>query len=131
MATLDPLRRQLERKVAIASRSTASDWESRLRREAPRDTGNMAQRTTVVARTTATGSRIEAKIDTPYAHILAAGQRPHQITPAKPGKFLHNERTGFEAVSPVNHPGAQPRTWWADALRDAPDLLQRNWNGVR
>jgi hypothetical protein len=131
MGSLDAMRRDLLRKTSQAAQLTASDWESRLRRETPTDTGNMRQRTMVRARTTATGATILARVDTPYAHIVAGGQRPHLITEAKPGKFLHNVRTGFEAVSPVNHPGAMARTWWADALRDAPDLLARNWNGLR
>ena len=131
MATLDPMRRQLRLKADLAARRTANEWENRLKRESPSDTGTMRDRTAVTSRANNRGAVIEAKVDTPYALILAVGQRPHRITDAKPGKFLHNQRTGFAAVSPVNHPGAMPRTWWADALRDVPDLLQRQWNGVR
>ena len=131
MANLDDLRRQLNIKVARATRQTASDWESRLRRESPSDTGNMRNRTTVKATVSATGATIEAKVDTPYAHIVSAGQRPHQIPSGGRVKYLENARTGFAAMGPVQHPGAQPRTWWNDAKRDAPDLLQRVWNGIR
>jgi hypothetical protein len=130
MANLDSLRRDIERKAQVASSRTASQWERQLRQNSPSDTGNMRQKTTVRSTPTATGTRIEAKVDTAYAHILRAGQRPHEITRANPGKFLVNYRSGFEAVSPVSHPGAQGRTWWDDAIRDVPDMLRRNWQGA-
>lgn len=131
MADLSGLRRQLERKARVASAATASDLESRLRRTSPVDTGDMRQHTTVTARATASGTRIEAKVDTPYAHIVAKGQRPHVIPMGGDVRLLRNRRTGFVAMGPVNHPGAQGRTWWDDALRDLPDILQRNWNAAR
>lgn len=132
MPRLDDLRRQLNRKVAVASRNTAAEWESRLRRTSPIDTGSMRNRTTVTARLNPRGSTIEARVDTPYAHIVAAGQRPHVITPRRPGGVLAFDVGGRTVFTRrVNHPGAQPRTWWADAVRDAPDMLARNWHGVR
>ena len=131
MGSLDQMRRDLNRKVEQTARITASEWESRLRRESPSDTGEMRQKTTVKSRTTATGAVIEAKVDTPYAHIVSAGQRAHTIPLSGQRYILRNERTGFKAFGPVQHPGAMGRTWWADALRDVPDLLARNWNGLR
>ena len=118
MGSLDAMRRDLIRKTSQAAQLTASDWESRLRRETPTDTGNMRQRTTVRARTTATGATILAKVDTPYAHIVAGGQRPHLITEAKPGKFLHNVRTGFEADVASQPP-----------RRDGPHMVGRRTQG--
>jgi hypothetical protein len=132
MADLSGLRRQLERKATIAAQATASDWESRLRRSSPSASGNMRAKTTVVARPSASGVRIEAKVDTAYAHIVKGGQRPHVITPRNPGGVLVFRQGGqLRFARSVNHPGAQPRTWWDDALRDVPDMLQRNWNGIR
>lgn len=132
MADLTALRRDLERRANITARNTASDWESRLRRTSPSDSGNMRQRTTVKARPTASGATIEAKVDTDYAHIVRSGQRPHTITPRTDGGVLaFRSRGSLVFARSVNHPGAQPNTWWDDALRDVPDLLQRNWNGVR
>lgn len=132
MAALDPMRRELERKAAVAARNTAREWEARLQRESPVDTGLMRNQTTVRAKATRIGAAIEAKVDTPYAQIVARGQRPHQILPRRPGGVLAFEVDGRTVFTRrVSHPGAQPRTWWDDALRDMPDMLQRNWNGVR
>lgn len=132
MADLSDLRRQLERKAALAGQNTASDWESRLRRESPSDSGNMRQRTTVRSRPSATGVRIEAKVDTDYAHIVRSGQRPHVIEPrSDTGVLRFRSRGALVFARSVNHPGTQGNTWWDDALRDAPDLLARNWRGVR
>jgi hypothetical protein len=132
MADFSDLRRQLQRKATIAAQATASDWESRLRRTSPVDSGEMRAKTTVKARPTASGATIEAKVDTTYAHIVSKGQRPHVITPRNPGGVLVFRQGGqIRFARSVNHPGAQPRTWWDDALRDVPDMLQRNWNGIR
>lgn len=131
VAELSNLRRQLEVKANAAATRTAREWERRLQEDSPIDTGRMVSATSVRARPARNGAIIEALVDTPYAHIVASGQRPHLITEAAPGKFLYNARKGFAAVSPVSHPGATPRTWWDDALRDVPNMLQRHWNGVR
>lgn len=91
----------------------------------------MRSHTTVTSRPTAAGTRIEAKVDTRYAHIVAKGQRPHVIT-ARPGGVLAFRSGGqLRFARSVNHPGAQPRTWWDDALRDLPDMLQRSWDAAR
>lgn len=132
MADLSDLRRQLERKARIASATTASDLESRLRRTSPVDTGDMRAHTTVTSRPTASGTRIEAKVDTTYAHIVAHGQRPHVITARREGGVLAFRSGGqLRFARSVNHPGAQGRTWWDDALRDLPDLLARNFSNAR
>jgi len=132
MASFDSMRRDLERKARLTATNTARDIESRLRRESPSASGNMRQRTTAKASTTTRGALIDIKVDTDYAHIVRGGQRPHVITPRRAGgvlRFQSGGRTVF--ARSVNHPGAQPRSWWDDALRDVPDLLQRNWRGVR
>ena len=132
MAKLDAMRRQLERKARLTAAITASDLESRLRRTSPVDTGNMRAYTTAKSTPTAAGARIDVKVDTPYAHIVAHGQRPHVIRPRREGGVLVFDVGGRTVYArSVNHPGAQARTWWADALRDMPNILQRNWNGVR
>lgn len=131
MADLSGLQRQLERKARIASATTASDLESRLRRTSPVDTGDMRAHTTVVSRPTATGTRIEAKVDTSYAHIVAHGQRPHIITARSGGMLAFRSGGQLRFAQSVNHPGAQGRTWWDDAIRDLPDLLARNWSNAR
>jgi hypothetical protein len=132
MADLSDLRRQLERKAVEASRRTAAEWEARLRRESPSDSGNMRARTTVRSRPTSSGATIEARVDTDYAHIVSSGQRPHRIAPRNPGGVLVFRQGGvLRFARSVNHPGAQPRTWWTDALRDVPDMLAKNWRGVR
>jgi hypothetical protein len=132
MADVSGLKRQLERKARIAMANTASDLESKLRRTSPIDSGEMRNRTTVRSRATANGAILEAKVDTPYAHIVSGGQRPHAIVPRNPGGVLvfeSGDRTVF--TKRVAHPGAQPRTWWTDAIRGLPDLLATNWRGVR
>ena len=132
MASLDDMRRQLQRKARLAAANTASDLESRLRRTSPVDTGNMRSFTTAKAAPSAAGARIDVKVDTPYAHIVAHGQRPHVITPRRESGVLVFDVGGRTVFArSVNHPGAQARSWWADALREVPDMLQRNWNGVR
>lgn len=131
MADLSGLRRQLERKARLASASTASDLESRLRRTSPVDSGDMRAHTTVTSRPTAAGARIEAKVDTRYAHIVAKGQRPHLISARLGGVLAFRSGGQLRFARSVNHPGAQPRTWWDDALRDLPGILQRNWDAAR
>lgn len=132
MADLSSLRRQLEHKARVASAATASDLESRLRRTSPvGETGDMRSHTNVTSRPTASGTRIEAKVDTAYAHIVAKGQRPHLITARQGGILAFRSDGQLRFARSVNHPGAQGRTWWDDAIRDLPDLLQRNWNAAR
>lgn len=132
MADVSGLKRELQRRARLAMDNTARDLESRLRRDSPVDSGEMRAKTTVRSRPTPNGATLEAKIDTPYAHIVSGGQRPHTITPRTQGGVLVFEVDGRTVFTKrVNHPGAQPRTWWTDAIRDLPDLLQRNWNGVR
>lgn len=129
---MDDLRRQLERKTQRAAANTASDIESRLRRTSPVDSGQMRSQTRATSRTTATGAEIEIVVDTPYAHIVASGQRPHRITPRREGGVLVFDVGGRTVYArSVNHPGAQPNDWWASAIRDLPDILERNWRGAR
>lgn len=132
MADLSELKRTMQRRAVTACRTTASDIESRLRRTSPVDTGNMRAKTTAVATPTATGAQITIKVDTDYAHIVRKGQRPHVIRPRTEGGVLAF-RSGGRLVfaRSVNHPGAQPRTWWDDALRDLPGLLARNLRNAR
>lgn len=126
------MRRELRRRALITGRSTASDIESQLRRTSPLDSGNMRAHTTAVARPTPTGVRIDIKVDTDYAHIVRGGQRPHVITPRRPGGVLVFQSGGRTVFArSVNHPGAQGRTWWDDMLRRIPDLLARNWSITR
>lgn len=123
---MDALRLDLTRKVTATANRTARDWEARLKRTGPTDTGRMRDATTSKVSGRAGSILIETKVDVPYAAILRRGQRPHVITPAH-NRFLYNARTGFAARSPVNHPGTQPNNWWDDAIRDLPDLIMRNW----
>lgn len=131
MANLDPMRRELQRKARVTARNTARDLESRLRRTSPVDSGNMRQRTRATSRTTRTGAIIDVIVDTKYAHIVRSGQRPHVITPRQAGGVLAF-RTGGQLVfaRSVNHPGALGNSWWDNALRDVPGMLQRNWRGA-
>ena len=129
--SFDALRRELERKVRLTGTTTASDLESRLRRTSAVASGNMRSRTTARSSPIANGARIVAKVDTKYARIVASGQRPHVIRPRNPGGVLAFQSRGRSVFArSVNHPGAQPRSWWDDALRDVPDLLARNWRGI-
>jgi len=130
MPNFDGMRRDLERKARITGTRTARDIESRLRQEGPRSTGNMANRTTARSTPSARGAMIEIRVDTSYAHILRSGQRPHVITARQGGVLVFESRGQTVFARSVNHPGAQPRSWWDDTLRDMPDMLQRNWQGV-
>ena len=131
MANLDPMRRALERKTRVVADGTARDLESRLRRSSPFDTGNMRQRTRATSKASRSGATIDVIVDTDYAHIVRGGQRPHRITPRSQGGVLAFRAGGRVVFArSVNHPGAAPRTWWDDALRDVPDLLARNWRGA-
>lgn len=131
MANFDPMRRELERKARLTGTNTARDWESRLRRTSAVDTGNMRQRTRVTARTSRTGATLNAIVDTPYAHIVRSGQRPHRITPRRAGGVLAFRSGGSLVFArSVNHPGTTGNTWWDDALRDVGDMMQRNWRGT-
>lgn len=129
---LSDLHRQLERKAFAAAQGTAREWEARLRRESPVDTGEMRAQTTVKARATPRGAKVEASVNTPYAHIVAFGQRPHQIRPRREGGVLVFDVGGRTVFArSVNHPGAQPNDWWESARRDLPAMLARNWQAVR
>lgn len=132
MGSLDSLRRDLNNKARLTGANTASTVESRLRRESPVASGNMRAYTTAKSSVAASGVRIDIKVDTPYAHIVARGQRPHAITARSPGGVLVFQSGGRTVFArSVNHPGAQPRSWWDDAIRDLPDLLARTWRGLR
>lgn len=124
--SLDPLRFDLTRKVTTTAARTAQQWERRLRETSPVDTGNMQGRTTAKVSQRAGTVSVEAVVDTPYASIVARGQRPHQI--GAQGQVLYNARTGFGPVrGPVQHPGTRGNSWWDDSIRDLPDLILRNW----
>lgn len=126
--TLDGLRNDLRSKTLSVAVAAAREWEQDLRRTSPVDTGEMVSRTTVTARPTPTGARIDAVVDTDYAEMVSEGTRPHIITPRKQGgvlRFVVNGRTVFARI--VHHPGARPNTWWKDALDNLPNLLRRLW----
>lgn len=127
--TLDGLRRDLTERATRAARGTATEWERILRRTSPSDTGYLAQQTTVTARQSSpTTISIDAKVDAPYASILRTGQRPHPITPRNPNGVLAFDVDGQTVFTRrVNHPGTQPDSWWDDAIRNLPDLIQREW----
>lgn len=131
MPGFDDMRRQLERNTARAAARTASDVESRLRREGPADSGRMRSATNATSRATPRGAVIDISVNTPYAHIVASGQRPHRIEARQGGVlvFQSGGRTVFTKA--VNHPGAQPNSWWDDTIRAIPDILLRNWVGAR
>lgn len=132
MANFDGMRRELERKARATGTTTARDIESRLRQNSPSASGNMRNRTNATSRAISSGTQIDIKVDTAYAHIVRAGQRSHVIRPRNAGGVLVFQSRGRTVFArSVNHPGAQPRTWWDDTIRDIPDLLQRNWRGVR
>lgn len=88
----------------------------------------MKDHTEVVARTTATGAKIEATIHTDYAEYVAKGTAPHLIEPRKPGGvlvFKIGNQTIFAAR--VNHPGARPDPWWDNAYKRVPEMIRRAW----
>jgi len=125
---LDQLRRELERKAAVTGRNTAREAEHRLKRNSPISSGRMQSATRATSKATPRGATIDIIVDTDYAHIVSGGQRPHSIGAA--GQWLENTDTGFQARGPVQHPGAQPNSWWTDTIRELPDMLARNWRGA-
>lgn len=128
--SLDNLRLQLTQKVTGTARGFADEWERTLRLTSPIDTGEMQSKTTARVSASFGQVSITATVDTDYAHIVRRGQRPHTIR-ARGGGVLAF-RTGGELrfARSVNHPGARPRTWWDDALRDVPQMLERNWRAA-
>lgn len=129
---LTEIRRQLDRKVRATALNSAREIEQRLRQNSPVDSGEMRNRTTARARVTSTGAEIDVTVDTPYAHIVAHGQRPHTIRPRREGGVLVFQSGGRTVYArSVNHPGAQGNSWWDDTIRDIPDILLRNWRGAR
>lgn len=127
----DQLRRELERKANVTGRNSARDIQHRLRQTGPISSGQMQSATTAKSRPNARGSLIEIKIDTDYAHIVSGGQRPHVITPRRPGGVLVFDVGGRTVFARrVNHPGAQPNDWWTRTIREVPDIIARNWRGA-
>jgi hypothetical protein len=129
---LDDLRLQLTRKVTSTARILANDWEKELKDNSPVDTGEMRERTTTDVSARAGGIEVTAKVDTEYAEMVAGGTRPHVITP-RTARSLRFVASSGEVVyaQRVNHPGAQPETWWADTNRRLPDMVQRAWRAAR
>jgi len=130
--SLDALRLQLTRKITSTARGFADEWERELRSTGPTASGRMRDRTTTRVSARAGAIVIEAKVDTPYAHIVRSGQRPHEIRARNPGGVLVFQSRGRTVFArSVNHPGAQPNSWWDDSLRDVPNTLARIWRGSR
>jgi hypothetical protein len=129
---LDDIRLKLTQKVTTAARILADDWERELRDTSPVDSGTMRDQTS----TKVSGSRgritVEAKVDTDYAEMVSTGTRPHVIVPVRAQALRFQARSGdIVYAAKVNHPGAQPDTWWDDSLRRLPDMTQRAWRGAR
>jgi hypothetical protein len=123
---------QLTRKVTSAARILSDDWERELKDNSPVDTGEMRERTKTDVSARFGGIEVKATVDTPYAEMVSTGTRPHVITPrtarslrfvASSGDVVYTQR--------VNHPGAQADTWWDDANRRLPDMVQRAWRAAR
>jgi hypothetical protein len=129
---MDDLRRQLERKTQRTASASAREIETRLKRTGPFVSGNMNANTTARSRATTAGAAIDVEVNTPYAHIVARGQRPHVIEPRRDGGVLVFDVGGRTVYArSVNHPGAQGNDWWTSTIRDSRDILLRNWRGAR
>jgi hypothetical protein len=127
----DGLRAELQQRVRIAARRTATEWQRELQRTSPVDTGYMRDQTSARDQPTSTGAKVTARVDTDYAEMVSSGTRPHLILPvrAKALRFTIGSQVVFAAR--VNHPGTQPNDWWDEALRRLPAMVQRAWDSVR
>ena len=121
------LTQQLNRKADAWAAAMANIWETELRRTGPEDTGQLIANTVG----TAQGHTATVTIDTPYAHMVAYGARPHTIT-ARPGGYLVFPNTAGEIIyrKSVEHPGQQPNPWWTNAIDRVPEMSQRAWNSL-
>jgi hypothetical protein len=129
---LDDIRLQLTRKVTNAARILADDWERELKDNSPVDTGAMREATKTDISARFGGIEVRASVDTEYAEMVSGGTRPHVITPRN-ARSLRFVASSGEVVyaQRVNHPGAQPETWWTDTNRRLPDMVQRAWRAAR
>ena len=121
MATLDDLRRQVERRGMELARQAAADMQADLRAKAPRKTGQMANRTTVVVSGRSPDITAAVTVDTPYAASVIGGARPHKIR-ARPGEALV---FGGRFSTEVDHPGIKANRYFADITQRWGVYLQR------
>lgn len=129
---LDDIRLQLTRKVTSTARILADNWERELKDESPVDSGEMRERTSAEVSARAGGISVTATVDTPYAEMVSGGTRPHVITPRTAQALRFVARSGEVVFAQrVNHPGAQPDTWWTETNRRLPDMVQRAWRAAR
>lgn len=129
---LDDLRLQLTRKVTSAARILADDWERELKDNSPVDSGEMRERTKADVSARFGGIEVTAIVDTDYAQMVSSGTRPHVITPRTAQSLRFVASSGDVVFAQrVNHPGAQADTWWTDATRRLPDMVQRAWRAAR
>lgn len=126
---LDDLRRELNQRVRVLARTTATRWESQLRQTNPVDTGLMRSQTRVRDEPTASGVRITAVVDTDYAEFVSSGTRPHVIRAhGRALRFNWHGRTVY--FKSVNHPGTRPNPWWTNSVRNLPSLIRGIWSGL-
>lgn len=121
MATLDPVRRQVEQRGMELARQAAAAMQADLRARAPRKTGQMANRTTVVLTGRPPNITAAATVDTPYAAAVIKGARPHKIK-ARPGEALV---FGGRFSTEVDHPGIKANRYFRDITQRWGVYLQR------
>ena len=127
---LDGLRAELRQRVRITARLSANEGQALLRRTSPRDTGYMAQQSTVRDHPDALGATIEAKIDTDYAQYVKDGTRPHVISAVNAQALRFNWRGETVFFKRVHHPGTQPNSWVDDWTRDMSGIIRQQWEAV-
>lgn len=122
MATLDGVRRQVERRGMEIARQGAAVMQAELRARAPRGkTGQMAAKTTVVATGRPPNITAAVTVDTPYAAAVIGGARPHKIK-ARDGEALV---FGGRFSTEVDHPGIKGNKYFSEITKRWGVYLQR------
>ena len=100
-----------------------------LKRDAPRDTGELARKTGVEV-TSVTNERITstAEIDVTHAEVVVHGSRPHVIRPRNKRalSFYWPKRGATVVLAKVNHPGTQANDFFDQVTSKWREYLQRS-----
>ncbi len=128
MANLDPLRLRIRKRINTAVTQAAPKLQKALKESALKDTGAMAQMTTVSGlKTTSVGPAVEVRVAVPYATFtVPPGTPPHVIRPvrAKALSFFWPVAGKVVFFQKVNHPGFAGSPWYDDVVKTWPEMVE-------
>lgn len=129
MARLDQLRVRVRKRVDTAVARAAPKLQKALKESALKDTGAMAQMTTVSGlRSSSSGPGVEVRVAVPYATFtVPPGTQPHIIRPvrAKALSFFWPAAGRVVFFGKVNHPGFAGSPWYSDVVDKWPEMVEK------